>query len=83
MSNHGWHDCDEEPIPDGEAVIVLFEVPVHGSRYAIHSSLKISNGYLRVINGIFRYDEPTKIVAWRRMTDLNDMIPMEILGKLK
>jgi len=83
MSNHGWVDYDETPPPDGEAVLILFQKPVHGSLYAIHSSRKTMNGYMVIINGLFSFDVSTKIVAWRRLDDLTDMIPFAILDKIK
>lgn len=76
MSNHGWISVDDQPLPNGRNVLVLFENPVHGMRFAIRISMKISNGYLAFINGIMEWDEPEKIVAWRSLDDIEDSIPL-------
>lgn len=79
MSNHGWVNYDQQKPPDGESVLVLFDRPIHGTRYAVYSSVRISNGYMVVVNGLLLWDSPDRIVAWRNLDDISLTIPEEYL----
>jgi hypothetical protein len=76
MHNSKWTRLVDEPLPKGETVLCYLAEEHHGSRFAIHSSRKIMNGYMGVINGLFDFDFGIEILAWRRMNDLADDMPI-------
>lgn len=78
MGNSPWTLVKDAPIPDGEDVLVYLSEKRLGSKFAVHSSRRGMNCWIRTINGLFSWDFTTPIIAWRRMTDLENELPIEI-----
>lgn len=78
VQNSPWTLVEDSPIPDGEDVLVYLAEKRLGSNFAIHSSRRGSNCWIRTINGLFSWDFTTPILAWRRMGDLENELPLTI-----
>jgi hypothetical protein len=80
MSNSPWIKFKDQKPPDGENVLIYLAEPRHKSRFAVYKSVKISNGYMVIIDGLFEWDFSTEILCWRYMNDLEEEIPLEFTG---
>lgn len=80
MSNSPWVLVTDEPVPEDRSVMLYLAEDRLGSRFAISKVNKISNGYMRVIDGLFDFDFDGKVLAWRDMESLERELPLSLTG---